>query len=178
MGAAIVNVESTESLKSRNRLVEEIVTQHQDIAAFCPDTVKCDSSVHFLNVHNDVHIVTTGGRFSRVVVVDNVIVGGGTSVIIDPAIGIIISDGLTRDHESIGKHPDSGKTFKGFLYPYWKKMRATVTEMARMIPHLRHISWDIAVSDKEEIILIEINVNNPFVSLSTVSRRCWQTLSL
>ena len=166
IGAQIISVNPNDNLqnifnelKSKNRIIEEVVTQHESLQAFCPDTVNTIRVNSFLDVHNIVHILTTGGRFGRVgKVVDN-FHGGGFSVIIDPQTGIITSDGINRVHERAQKHPDTDKIFKGFQYPFWEKLRATVTKMAKMIPHMRHIGWDIAINNAGEIVLIEANVN-------------------
>ena len=63
------------------------------------------------------------------------------------------------------KHPDTGITFKGFQYPCWDKVISVVKEMAKLIPQMRHIGWDIAINYKGEAILIEINGNRPAVDL-------------
>ncbi len=172
-GAEIISTDSDdeldkvfENLKSRHRLLEEIVKQHEDTASFCPDTVNTIRVYTILDTHNVVHILVTNGRLGRVGgVVDNVHVGGGCFVTMDTKTGIIISDGLTRDHERLPKHPDTGKTFKGFRYPCWDKVRAVVKKMAKMIPSVRHIAWDIAVTDKNEAILIEANGNFPALDI-------------
>ena len=90
---------------------------------------------------------------------------GGVAVIINPSTGMITSDGINELHERMQKHPDTGKTFKGFQYPCWKKVRATVTRMAKMIPQMRHIGWDISVNDKGEAVLIEANGRAPDLGL-------------
>ena len=164
-GAAIISVNPNENLanlfenlKSRNRLLEEIINQHEDIAAFCPDTVNTIRIFTFLDIHNVVHILTTVGRFGRIGgFVDNVHVGGGYFVAIDSKTGIITSDGLTREHERVPKHADTGKIFKGFQYPCWDKVIALVKKLVKRIPQQHHIGWDIAVNNKGEAIFIEGN---------------------
>ena len=166
IGAQIISVAPNDNLaevfaklKSKNRILEEVVKQHEALQAFCPDTVNTIRVNTLLDIHNVVHILTTGGRFGRVGnVVDN-FHGGGFSVIIDPKTGIITSDGINRIHERAQKHPDTGKVFKGFQYPCWDKVRATVKEMAKRIPQVLHIGWDIAINDKGKPVLIEANVN-------------------
>ena len=166
IGAQILNIDSSDdleemflNLKSKKRLLEEIVTQHKELAAFCSDTVNTVRVNTFLDIHNVVHILTTGGRFGRMGnVVDN-FHGGGFSVTIDAKTGIITSDGINRAHERMPKHPDSGKIFKGFQYPCWQNMCETVKKMAKIIPQMRHVGWDIAINDRNETVLIEANVN-------------------
>lgn len=172
-GAEIINVSSNQNLeelfaelKNEKRLLEEIVKQHKDLVAFCPDTVNTIRVYTILDIHNVVHILVTNGRFGRIGgVVDNVHLGGGCFVAVNPETGIIISDGTNEKHERFQKHPDTGKTFKGFQYPCWDKILTVVKKMAKLIPQMRHIAWDIAVNDKNEAILIEANGNLPSLDL-------------
>ena len=91
LGAEIVEVATDEDLaelfarlKEQEMLLEEVVKQHAAIADFCPDTVNTIRVNTFLDVHDDVHILTPGGRFGRLGnVVDN-FHGGGYSVMFDP----------------------------------------------------------------------------------------------
>ena len=170
-GAEIINVNSDSdikklfaTLKEKKSLLEEVVSQHESLREFCPDTVNTIRVNTFLDVHNVVHIVTTGGRFGRAgSVVDN-FHGGGYSVVIDPETGRVTSDGINRIHERVDKHPDSGKIFKGFQYPAWDNLRETAIKMAKLIPQVPHIGWDMAINDKGEAVLIEAN-NNPDVDV-------------
>ena len=176
-GAEIIAVEPNAdiekifaNLKSRKRLLEELVIQHEDLAAFCPDTVNTIRVYSFLDIHNVVHILATSGRFGRLGgVIDNVHNGGGYSAVIDSKTGIIVSDGCNNVHERVQKHADTGKTFKGFQYPYWEKVCVVVKKMAKMLPQLRHVGWDIAVNDKGEPVLIEANGNLPDVGLQQMA---------
>ncbi len=163
-GAEIINVESNDDLeniftdlKGRGRLLEEILTQHEALAEFCPDTVNTIRVYTILDVHNVVHFLMAFGKFGRLGnVVDN-FHGGGYCFIVDPKTGIVISDGINRSHERSSKHPDTGKTFKGFQYPYWNEVLVSIKKMAKRIPQLRHIGWDITIGKNGETILIEIN---------------------
>lgn len=171
-GAQVVKIDPNEDIekvfadfKGSDRIMEEIVTQHETLAAFCPDTVNTIRVNTILDVHNVVHILTTSGRFGRVgSVVDN-FHGGGCSAIIDPKTGIITSDAINGAHERMQKHPDSGKIFKGFQYPCWDKVLIAVQTMAKRIPQLRNIGWDITINDEGEAVLIEANGNAPGVDV-------------
>ena len=171
-GAKIISVDSNDNLedlfadlKNQGRIIEEVVVQHESLQAFCPDTVNTIRFNTILDVHNVVHILTASGRFGRKGgVVDN-IAAGGFYVIINPLTGVICSEGISKAGEHLQKHPDSGKTFEGFQYPCWKKLRATVIKMAKMIPQLRYLGWDITINDKNDVVLIEINAIAPDISL-------------
>ena len=71
-----------------------------------------------------------------------------------------ILEEVVVQHETIGAFClDTGKVFKVFQYPAWEKLRATVKAMAKIIPQMSHVGWDIAINDKSEIVLIEANGN-------------------
>ena len=175
IGAEIISVEPNENLenlfdnlKGKKSLLEEIIIQHESLQAFCPDTVNTLRINTILDVHNNVHILTTSGRFGRMgKVVDN-FHGGGFSVVVDKKTGIIISDGVNGIHERVKDHPDTGKTFKGFQYPSWEKVCSSVKRMASMIPKLRRIAWDIAINNKGEVLLVEANGDLPGVNIQQV----------
>ena len=171
-GAEIIDCDSNEDLedifakfKSKKRILEEIIIQHYELSAFCPNTVNTIRVCTILDIHNVVHILTASGRFGRMEnVVDN-FSDDGIAVIIDPKTGIITSDGMNKAHEFFVEHPDTGKTFKGFQYPCWDEVRATVKKMAKMISQLRHVAWDITINNKGEVMLVEANANLPGINV-------------
>ena len=175
IGAEIISVNPKENLeeifaglKEKKRLLEELIIQHEDLSAFCPDTVNTIRVNTILDIHNVVHIVTTSGRFGRIgKVVDN-FNGGGYSVVIDSKTGVIISDGVNDVHERVQAHPDTGKVFKGFQYPSWDKVCKAVKKMAIRLPNLRRIAWDIAINSKGEAILVEANGDFPGINIQQV----------
>lgn len=143
--------------QERKLIIEEIITQHAALAEFCPDTLNTIRVNSILDTHNTVHILTANGRFGRVGnFVDN-FHSGGYCVMIDPVTGVIVSDGINRAHERVVKHPDTNKTFRGFQYPFWDKVRAMVVKMARTVPSLKHVGWDIAINSAGEPEFVEGN---------------------
>ena len=144
-------------LNDKKILLEEIIAQHEELNSFCPDSLNTIRVFTILDSHNVARILTATGRFGRVGnFLDNP-KQGGCYVAIDPMTGVIISDAINIEHERFQAHPDTGKIFKGFQYPAWKKLRAIVKTMAKMIPQLRHVAWDIAINDAGEPVLVEAN---------------------
>ncbi len=146
-----------ERLQDKKMLAEEIITQHEELSGFCPDSLNTVRVYTILDSHNVARILTATGRFGRVGnFLDNP-KQGGCYVAIDPMTGVIISDAINIAHERFQAHPDTGKIFKDFQYPAWKKLRATVKAMAKMIPQLRHVAWDIAINEEGEPVLVDAN---------------------
>ncbi len=147
-------------LQDNQMLAEEIIAQHEAISEFCTNSLNTIRVNTFLDIHNVARILTATGRFGRVGnFLDNP-KQGGCFVEIDPMTGVIVSDAINISHERFQAHPDTSKVFKGFQYPAWKKLRATVKTMAKMIPQLRHVAWDIAINSEGEPVLVEVNVDS------------------
>ncbi|MBE8955393.1 MAG: hypothetical protein SR2Q5_06995 [Quinella sp. 2Q5] len=167
-GAQIITVDATEdleklfaTLRNDKRVLEEVIVQHETLRAFCPTAVNTIRVNTIFDAHNVVRILTTSGRFGTAGnVVDN-LHGGGIAVVIDPNSGVITSNGITDTNERMSKHPDTGKTFKGFQYPAWDKVLALVKKLTPMLPQVRHVGWDITINDKGDAILVEGNGHYP-----------------
>ena len=165
-GAEIITTNADTDLKAlfkklseNSFIVEDVISQHKIMKEFCPDTLNTLRINSLIDIHNEVHILAVSGRFGRVgTFVDNYSSGGFT-VTVDPISGKIISDGIDKAHERSKVHPDTGKVFKGFQYPFWDKIRETVKQMALIMPTVRHIGWDIAIDSNENIVLVEANGN-------------------
>ena len=147
------------NLQRKKMLLEEVVVQHEALAAFCPDILNTIRVNTFLDAHNGVHILTAVGRFGVKGSVAGNFNDENLCVTIDTKTGEIISDAINQKHERFQTHPDTGKSFKGFQYPSWKEVRATVKKLSKMIPTLRHVGWDIAINDKSEIVIIAAKEN-------------------
>ena len=62
------------------------------------------------------------------------------------------------DGKSYSKHPISGVNFNKIVTPSFDKIKEVVTKEALATPLFRLISWDIAIDDKDEPVLIEANL--------------------
>ena len=143
-------------------IVEELVEQHSDLAEFNKDTVNTIRVYSLLTAKGDPRIMLASVKFGRDgACVDNFESGGMTAAL-DVETGVIISDAITWVHARYAKHPDSHKTFKGFKVPFWDKITAAVKESAVQFPHIRHIGWDVSVTEEGEVEFIEGNSSPAF----------------
>ena len=55
------------------------------------------------------------------------------------------------------RHPDSNLKFKGFQVPCWDKLVKAIEESGSLIPGIRHVGWDIAITKDGNIEFIEGN---------------------
>lgn len=59
--------------------------------------------------------------------------------------------------ESFEKHPDHGFTFKGYQLIALDKAKALIEKAHPMIPSSRMVSWDIAINERGEPVMLEAN---------------------
>lgn len=153
-------LEKFNQLQKENALVEEVIVQHKDIAAFNPLTVNT-VRVSTLCINGNVHFIgaclKTGNGNSSV---DN-LVKGGVGCGVDVKTGKVITDGFDHDLNTVKAHPVSGCKFKDFCIPNWNILIETVQKAAVFCEqngdgHL--IGWDVAVTP-DGVVLIEGNWN-------------------
>ena len=72
--------------------------------------------------------------------------------------GILNECAFTEFQDKFLSHPDSKIEFKGYSVPEMKVALEAVEAVHQNIPQLGMISWDAVVNDKNEVIIIEMNV--------------------
>ena len=85
--------------------------------------------------------------------------GGGIFCEIDPATGVIMTDGLDEHGNSYLCHPMTGVPFRGEVIPQWEEVRAFCRSAAQTLPCLRVVGWDVAILPGGKLELIEGNHN-------------------
>lgn len=88
--------------------------------------------------------------------VDNA-TSGGISVGIEDN-GRLKSVAFSNRGEKYEEHPTSHVKFDDFIIPNYENMKNLVIKLAPHLPHFRLISWDLAVDEYDEPILIEANL--------------------
>jgi glutathione synthase/RimK-type ligase-like ATP-grasp enzyme len=137
-------------------LIEEVVEQDDVTNSMSPSSV---NTIRIITIRNGEKVTLVAGcvRVSRSGnVVDN-FNAGGLSGILDINTGKIVTDGYDKFRETFVTHPDTGTKFIGFEIPMWDEVVALVTEAAKVVPEVRYIGWDVAISKKYGPLLIEGN---------------------
>lgn len=146
-----------EICKEEQLILEDIVQQHEALAEFNADSLNTTRVITLVGVDNVPRIIFSVVRFGRSgLCVDN-FHGGGVGAIIDPETGKIISNAINRVHDKVTEHPDSHKKFVGFQYPHWDKVKAAVLDAAMIVPEMRSVGWDVAVTKDGDVEFIEGN---------------------
>jgi len=156
-------IEFLENKQEANYIIQKIVKQHPDLEAvhagslntlrIC--TVMLEDGVHILS-----SVLRMGVNESRI---DNVTAGGISAR--------IMPDGKLDRYaytyfsgERFDRHPQ-GLVFEGYPVPSFEKVIATVKLAAQRIGNFRLVSWDMAVDENGDVLLIEANMRKGGINL-------------
>ena len=126
-------------------LIEECVIQHEKLNQLYPYavntyrimTIRCENTVDVISAY--IRIGNNGA------VVDNHHSGGMASPV-DIETGKILYPAIDIDCNLFEIHPMTNTKLVGFELPCWKQAIELVKKAALVIPELRYIGWDVAIS--------------------------------
>ncbi len=133
---------------SERLLLEAFIKQHPVLNAVNPSSVNTLRVCSVRDTQGEVHIIgaslRAGGAGS---VVDN-LHANGVQYSVDPENGIIIRGGVSHSGErDIYYHPSTQYKMIGLQIPNWDIVVNSVKEAGKILPNLRYIGWDIAVTE-------------------------------
>lgn len=143
--------------KEKNILCEEAVSQCKEMREFNSSTLNTIRVVSLIDNNQSPHIIGALLRLGRSGKVADNFHHGGIAAYIDPEYGIVSSKGFDKDKNWHVVHPDSLKKIVGFEVPCWNEIRETIESASLVVPDMRYIGWDIAITENYEIELIEGN---------------------
>jgi hypothetical protein len=132
-------------------LVEENIVQHDDLAAVCPGTVNSTRVAAFFDGHTT-HILAIAQKFGRGQAADQMDFGGFYTML-DPDTGKALGDGYDSHGHSYELHPDSGYRIADFQLPMFDQVIAYVDKVARVVPQVQYVGWDIAVTPTGPVVI-------------------------
>lgn len=141
-------------------IIEEYITQHEEVAAFCPASV---NTLRITTLYKDgeCHFLYSVFRMGQGAVVDN-FHAGGIAASVDPATGIVLTDAADLAANTFPVHPSSGLVIKGFRIPHWEQILDTCRRIAPIVPEVHLIGWDFAITP-DGVDLIEGNPGASYV---------------
>lgn len=151
-----------------SQVLEDTKSWKEDIVIQCPLRQHAllsalnDSSVNTIRIlsmlsHDGVKIYSSILRMGVAgAKVDNASSGGVTCGITEE--GKLKRIGYKPTGEAFEKHPTSGVIFEGYEIPGFEKAKQLVRKAHPMIPHFRLVSWDIAIDEDGNAIMVEANL--------------------
>ncbi len=136
-------------------IVQKPLRQHSSIATINESSVNTIRILSLLSpggVKIYSSVLRIGANGSKV---DNASSGGITCGIHDD--GTLNTYAYYKNGDRCDVHPDSGVRFCECVIPSFEEARNLVKRAHYMIPHFRLVSWDIAIDETGEPVLIEAN---------------------
>lgn len=131
-------------------LLEEVIVQHPDLAAVCPGTVNTTRVTAFFD-GTRTHVLAAAQKFGRGAVSDQMTYGGFYTMLDDE--GRAVGAGYDS-HDNIHEHhPESGVRIADFRLPRYDEVVAFVDEVARVVPDVRYVGWDIVVTPDGPVLV-------------------------
>ena len=137
-------------------VIQQVFTQHAQLAAINPTSVNTYRIVALLRpdtVKVLSSVLRMGINASRV---DNLCSGGITCGITDS--GLLKKYAYRADGARFTSHPDTGLVFEGYPVPSYQKAVDLVVSLAPRLPQFKLVSWDVAIDEQGDPILIEANL--------------------
>lgn len=143
----------TEYLKRNFDIVEEVIVQHPSLNEFYPKAVNSMRVITAVDSFKKAHCLYAAQKFgSNGKVVDN----NSMFAPVDTETGLInmpAHSGDTVKGQVYDIHPNSAKAFSGFCVPYAKQAKELCLKAALVVPEMRYIGWDVAITPKGPVII-------------------------
>ncbi|WP_215394798.1 sugar-transfer associated ATP-grasp domain-containing protein [Leucobacter sp. CX328] len=144
-----------ELLAGRQFLVEQVIPQHPEMSRLYDRSVNTLRVVTYFD-GTDVHVLASVLKVGNGGAVDNFSHGGMYTMLDDNGKAHYAAfDGENRTFEI---HPISGVSIVGFQVPDFDKVLKLVDHLARIVPEIPYVGWDIAISPDRPVV-IEGNYN-------------------
>lgn len=175
IGTRIVNKNEYENdidgflrdLQGVDWIFEELIEQEESISQIHPysiNTIRVNTVVTRAGVKLMSAAFKVGNNRS---ITDN-FHQGGIAAPVDLSSGIINGMPGDRWNRSFIHHPLSGVQLIGFQIPCWQQIVDLAHQLAAVVPQVRFVGWDIALTSKSIPIVVEGNVHPGFQVQSVV----------
>lgn len=132
-------------------LAEEVIIQIDEMNKLNPSSVNTVRAITF-SENGKTTIITAYLRVGNGRIVDN-FNGGGMVVPINVKTHKIEYPALDKAGNLYYEHPTTHTPFIGFEIPMYKEIEKLVTEAGKVIPEVKYVGWDIALSTKGPLIV-------------------------
>ena len=131
-------------------LIEECITQHEDINKLYADSVNSLRIFTFFD-GKESHILNSVFKIGNGGVTDNFSSGSMYTFVDDN--GVVICPAIDQDDNYFEKHPLTQEKIIGFKVPMYDKACKMVKDASKVIPEVKYLGWDIAITPKGPVII-------------------------
>lgn len=137
-------------------ILEEIVSQHPDMAKFNPSSVNTIRVVTLTN-NGKVKIMNAVFRAGNGEGKTDNFHSFGIAALMDVNSGIVVTPAVDKKRQKYYFHPKSGHQIVGFKVPQWEKVVEIINKIALVSSDVRYVGWDVSIKEDGEICIIEGN---------------------
>ena len=137
-------------IKNNQLLIEECIKQNSLINELYEKSVNTLRLFTFFD-GKEAHVLNSVFKIGNGGVTDNF--SSGSMYTFTDDKGEIIVPAIDRDDNIFVTHPISKKTIVGFKVPYYAEACQMVLEAAKVIPEVKYVGWDVAISKKGPAII-------------------------
>lgn len=137
-------------------LLEAFIVQHPEMAALNPSSVNSLRMITFFD-GEVVHVLEAVLRMGNGADVDNY-GRGGMYTVLDETSGVAEFGAFDKYAHTFAAHPLTGTPIVGFHVPLYDEVLAMLDEVARVVPQIPYVGWDVAITPDRPIV-IEGNYN-------------------
>lgn len=138
-------------------VIQKALTQSKEMCKLCETSVNTIRVLSFLNKSGEVEVLSTIVRMGiNGAKVDNASSGGITCGITNN--GQLKDIAYSAKGQLYQSNPNNGRKFSEVIVPKYNEILKTAKSLHKDIPHFRLVSWDFALDENDEIILIEANM--------------------
>ena len=157
-------------LKNKNHIIQESLTSHEYSKRIFPQSLNTIRLVTGkLKSNNEHDILVAVHRFgtNQNIPCDNFSTGG-ISTWIDVDTGVLGKSTRASDIDKNGnrtffsEHPDTKAKIEGTIIPNWNEIKQKIQKFTRDFPFFNFIAWDLAINEKGELVVVEINMKTSF----------------
>lgn len=127
---------------NHNFELEEVIKQNEKVSNIYPGAINTARVVTILK-DNKPHVICAYFRIGNGSFVDN-FNSGGMVAPIDVKTGVVSDKAIDKNKNLYEVHPETGKTIKGFKFPFWNEAVKMCKEASKIVPEMAYIGWDVA----------------------------------
>lgn len=145
----------TELMRGRQFLLEELIPQHSEMSRLCDTSVNTLRVISFFDGER-VNIIASVLKIGNGGAIDNFSHGGMYTMLDD--YGVAHSPAFDGENRTFAVHPATGTSIVGFQVPMFDEVLRFVDTIARVVPQVPYVGWDIALTPDGPVV-IEGNYN-------------------
>ena len=140
-----------EITSKKQTLVEECIHQHKEMAKLYDKSVNTLRLFTFLSDEGESHVVNQILKIGNGGVTDNFSSGSMYTFLSDE--GEVLTPAIDQNDSVFEIHPLSKEKIVGFKVPLYEEAKRIVNEAAKLIPEVRYIGWDVAITNDGPAII-------------------------